>query len=75
MQNDETLLRQIRKQVNKISFEGEEENRLEGVNFFRYFSLLKRIIKIYNRYTHEEMLYNYMRSQRPQTKSEISPEN
>ncbi|CAF3363057.1 unnamed protein product [Rotaria sp. Silwood1] len=34
----------------------------------------QRIIKIYNRYTHEEMLYNYMRSQRPQTKSEISPE-
>jgi len=39
-----------------------------------YFFLLKRIIKIYNRYTHEEMLYNYMRSQRPQTKSEISSE-
>ncbi|CAF1033146.1 unnamed protein product [Rotaria sordida] len=34
----------------------------------------QRIIKIYNRYTHEEMLYNYMRSQRPQTKNEISPE-
>ncbi|CAF3583204.1 unnamed protein product [Rotaria socialis] len=33
----------------------------------------QRIIKIYNRYTHEEMLYNYMRSQRPQTKSDISP--
>ncbi|CAF0786926.1 unnamed protein product [Adineta steineri] len=35
----------------------------------------QRIIKVYNRYTHEEMLYNYMRSQRPQTKSEISSES
>lgn len=34
----------------------------------------QRIIKIYNRYTHEEMLYNYLRSQRPQAKSDISPE-
>ena len=37
--------------------------------------LLKRIIKIYNRHTHEEMLYNYMRSRRPQTKSEQSAES
>ncbi|CAF3857080.1 unnamed protein product [Rotaria sordida] len=35
----------------------------------------QRIIKIYNRHTHEEMLYNYMRSQRPQTKSEQSAES
>ncbi|CAF1118326.1 unnamed protein product [Adineta ricciae] len=35
----------------------------------------QRIIKVYNRYTHEEMLYNYMRSRRPQTKSEISSES
>ncbi|CAF2236593.1 unnamed protein product [Rotaria magnacalcarata] len=34
----------------------------------------QRIIKIYNRHTHEEMLYNYMRSRRPQTKSEQSAE-
>lgn len=34
----------------------------------------QRIIKIYNRHTHEEMLYNAMRSRRPQTKSEQSPE-
>ena len=44
--------------------------------FFEVHNLffLKRIIKIYNRYTYEEILYNYMRSQRPQTKSEISSE-
>ncbi|CAF0743136.1 unnamed protein product [Adineta ricciae] len=35
----------------------------------------QRIIKVYNRYTHEEMLYNYMRSRRPQTKSEVSSES
>ncbi|CAF0791586.1 unnamed protein product [Adineta ricciae] len=35
----------------------------------------QRIIKIYNRYTHEEMLYNFMRSKRPQSKSEQSAQN
>ncbi|UJR23569.1 hypothetical protein I4U23_026557 [Adineta vaga] len=35
----------------------------------------QRIIKIYNQYTHEEMLYNYMRSKRPQSKSEQSAQN
>ncbi|CAF0748762.1 unnamed protein product [Adineta steineri] len=35
----------------------------------------QRIIKVYNRHTHEEMLYNYMRSQRPQSKNEQSADN
>jgi hypothetical protein len=63
LHNDETLIEQIKKQV---------FSKNEIFNLFVFF--LKRIIKIYNRHTHEEMLYNYMRSQRPQSKSEQSAE-
>ena len=65
LRNDATLLEQIKKQVKFIYY--------YLINEVRFF--LKRIIKIYNRYTHEEMLYNYMRSQRPQIKSDISAQN
>ncbi|CAF3884759.1 unnamed protein product [Rotaria sp. Silwood2] len=56
--NNDALIEQIKNQKNIY------------INIY----FLKRIIKIYNRHTHEEMLYNYMRSQRPQTKSEQSAE-
>lgn len=63
LHNDQKLIEQIKKQV-----ELTELSPFLPLHF-------QRVIKIYNRYTHEEMLYNYMRSQRPQTKNEQSPEN
>jgi len=66
LHNDESLIEQIKRQVNPILY-------LEVKT--REYLFLKRIIKIYNRHTHEEMLYNYMRSQRPQSKSEQSAES
>lgn len=68
LHNDETLLEQIRKQVYLVFYQ-------EWKRPFELYPLLQLIIKVYNRYTHEEMLFNYMRSQRPQMKSDISPEN
>ncbi|CAF1089861.1 unnamed protein product, partial [Didymodactylos carnosus] len=35
----------------------------------------QKILKVYNRYTHEEMIYNSIRGKRPQSTSELSPEN
>jgi hypothetical protein len=68
LQNDERLLKQIKRQVNRTL----DFFALGRVNIEHSF---QHIIKIYNRQTHEEMLYNYMRSQRPQTKSEQSAES
>ncbi len=67
LHNDETLIGQIKNQVNTM-------NCFQKIKYLIIF-FLKRIIKIYNRHTHEEMLYNYMRSQRPQTKNEQSAES
>lgn len=44
-------------------------NQILIVNFY------KKIIKLYNKYYHDEMIYNGIRGKRPQAKQQLSEKN
>ena len=67
LNNDDKVFSQIKKQVLIII------NSKRGSKFF--FLFWKKIIKLYNKYMHEEMIYNPVRGKRPQPKESETARN